>query len=142
MNYTFLPKTAFEHSRVSLWQSSCWHDILLTSDHAKEVFYFGNISSTFLLIEIRSIGLGMYGAFSLGVTQEQIGSDVVDFFSVLRRELRKKGVIFLQIEPLQGTFPDVPKLRSQVYREFLYPYTRVIDLTISEEAVQAQMHEK
>lgn len=84
----------------------------------------------------------MYGAFSLGTTPIQIRDDVVDFFRVLRAELRKKRVIFLQIEPLEGEFPVVPKLRENVYREFLYPYTRVIDLTVSEEAVQAQMHEK
>lgn len=84
----------------------------------------------------------MYGAFSLGTTPMQIREDVVDFFRALRSELRKKRVIFLQIEPLEGEFPSVPKLRENVYREFLYPYTRIIDLTVPEDAVQAQMHEK
>ena len=142
MKYDFIPKKDIPTQDLSFWQSPYWHDILEASSHVREVFYFGNVTSTFFLIEIRSIGLGQFGAFSIGTLPTQIGDDAVEFFRVLREELRKKKVIFFQIEPLDSEIPIVPKLRKQVYREFLYPYTRIIDLTVSMDDIQAQMHEK
>jgi hypothetical protein len=50
---------------LSFWQLPVWKNILLKSGQAKEAFYYGDIHSTFLLIEIRSIGLGFFGAFVL-----------------------------------------------------------------------------
>jgi len=142
MKYTYIDKKDIPRTKVSFWQSPYWHDILESSSHAREIFYFGNIDTTFLLIEIRSIGLGQFGAFSLGTLPDQIGKDIEEYFILLRQELRKKNVIFLQIEPLEGDLPALPQLRKEVYREFLYPHTRLIDLTMPKEEIEAQMHEK
>lgn len=84
----------------------------------------------------------MFGSFSLGATAAQIQVDFPEFLAELRLALRKKKVIFLQIEPLDIELPHIPKARARTYRQFLFPYTRLIDLMASEDAVQAQMHEK
>ncbi|MBC7503963.1 peptidoglycan bridge formation glycyltransferase FemA/FemB family protein [Candidatus Gracilibacteria bacterium] len=143
MQYRFISASDIENSHLSFWQSSIWADILTDSGQARETFYFGEAESTCLLIEIRSIGLGFFGAFAIGVSQTQIGSDWQEYITELLLILRERGVLFFQIEPIdQLNLSNLNGSREGVYKEFLIPYTRTIDLTQSEDQILAQMHEK
>ncbi len=140
MQYRIIPASEIASSDLSFWQSSTWAGILTQSGQAREVFYYGDLHSSYLLIEIRSIGLGLFGAFSLGISQYQIGSDWEDLIVGLQGELKRRDILFLQIEPIDTQF----KIQNtqKLYKKFLTPYTRVIDLSMSEDEILAQMHEK
>ena len=139
MWYGIISASQIQNSSVSFWQSTIWFQILTDSRQAKEVFYYGNIESSFFLVEIRSIGMWLYGAFVLGVSDSQIGLDWNSFLDNLQNFLKKKGIVFLQIEPINEC-----KLAGigKPYKNFLTPYTRIIPLTQTEEEILAQMHEK
>ena len=140
MQYRIIPASENESLDLSFWQSPTWADILKESGQAREVFYYGDIQSTYLLIEIRSVWLGFFGAFSLGVSQSQIGSDWGDFIVALQNELKSRNILFLQIEPIDV---EIKNNNSQkLYKNFLTPHTRVINLTPTEDEILAQMHEK
>jgi hypothetical protein len=90
MQYSFIPSSQINLENLSFWQSKTWSDILSNSGQVQEIFYYGNRESTVLLIEIRSIGLGFFGAFALGVSSIQIGHDWDEYIVDLRKILRKK----------------------------------------------------
>ena len=90
MQYHFISGAETEKLALSFWQSHIWSSILVESNQAKEVFYFGNLDSTFLLVEIRSIGFGFYGAFSLGILKNQTGEDWDIFLLELKKVLTEK----------------------------------------------------
>lgn len=140
MQYRIIPTSEIEGSDLSFWQSPTWTGILTDSLQAREVFYYGNIQSTYILVEIRSIGLGFAGAFSLGVSSSQIGSDWEEFIVALRIELQQRDILFLQIELIDREL--VSKNIEKPYKKFLTPHTRVLDLTLTEDEIFAQMHEK
>ena len=140
MQYRITPASEIMSSDLSFWQSSTWADILTESGQAREAFYFGNIWWTYLLIEIRSVWIGFFGAFSLGVSHSHIGSDWEDCMIALQKELKSRNILFLQIEPIDGEIQG--NNTQKPYKNFLTPHTRVLDLTIAEDAILAQMHEK
>ena len=140
MQYRIIPTSEIEGSTLSFWQSPTWTGILTDSLQAREVFYYGDIHSTYILIEIRSIGLGFAGAFSLGVSSSQIGYDWEEFIVALRIELQQRDILFLQIELIDREL--VSKNIEKPYKKFLTPHTRVLDLTLTEDEILAQMHEK
>ncbi len=140
MQYRIIPVSEIESSDPSFWQSPTWADILMESGQAREVFYYGDMQSTYLLVEIRSVWLGFFGAFSLGVSHYQIGSDWDSLILSLQKELKSRNLLFLQIEPIDV---EVKRNNTQkLYKKFLTPYTRVLDLTLTEDEILAQMHEK
>ncbi len=140
MQYRIIPASEIKNSSLSWWQSPSWADILIESGQAREVFYYGDIHSTYLLIEIRSVWLGFFGAFSLGVSQSQIVSDWEDCMIALQKELKSRNILFLQIEPINGKIQN--NCTQKPYKNFLTPHTRILDLTLSEDEILAQMHEK
>lgn len=140
MKYSPFTFSASKIPDVSFWQSDFWQKILISSGQATEVFYFGNKESTFFLVEIRSLGAGFFGAFVLGVKKDQIFSDFLEVLSALKKFLRKKGVIFLQIEPIERV--NFPESTAKITRKFLTPYTRVIDLNVDTDEILAKMHTK
>lgn len=143
MKYNFLRPHDIDFTGISFWQSDFWSNILLASGQAKEVFFYGNSSSSWALVEIRSLWLWQYGAFSLGIKEKQVWDDFSDLLSSLKKVLAEKWALFLQIEPIG----EIPDLRWQIpdsrfYKAFLTPHTRVLDLTLPEEDILKQMHEK
>lgn len=142
MKYTFLWENTGDDSNFSFWQSNEWRHILITSGQASYVQYFWNIHWTVLLVEIRSIGIGMKWAFVIGITHSQIKDDIEACIVALKKELSCRGVIFLQIEPLDESVGLIASNTSDKYRSFLTPYTRVIDLEQDESDILANMHEK
>jgi hypothetical protein len=140
MQYRIISASEIEGPDLSFWQSPTWADILITSKQAREVFYFGSIRSSYLLVEIRSIGLGLYGAFSLGVSSSQLGPDWDAMIADLQKYLKERNNIFFQIEPIDRELES--KNTQKPYKKFLTPHTRVLDLTLTEDEILAQMHEK
>lgn len=145
MQYSILESsTVSERTYFSFWQSWVWYDILLASGQAREVFYFWNLGQNILLIEIRSLGLGQYWAFSLWVSGFQIDNMSEEFMSELLSLLKNKGCIFYQIEPLDELKFNLSghHIKKKAYKNFLTPYTRLLDLSFSEGELLSQMHEK
>lgn len=140
MQYRIIWASEVPPGDLSWWQSPRWAEILMISGQAREVFYFGDISTSYILIEIRSIWLWLYGAFSLGVSSSQIGSDWDSMIAELQKYLKEKNILFLQIEPIGRELNS--KNRQKPYKKFLTPHTRVLDLTLTEGDILAQMHEK
>lgn len=158
MLYTLLAPESVDDSNLSFWQTHTWKQILEKSWQAHEVFYFWDTDTTFLLVEIRTLKLGMLGAFILGPNKLQIQSDFGACIDALQIELKKRWVVLLQVEPIEDTgmiaswlWVDKKKnlislliqgSGNRVYKEFLTPYNRVVDLAPSEDEVFAQMREK
>lgn len=158
MQYTILHPESIDDSGLSFWQSHTWKSILENSGHAREVFYFWHRDSTYLLVEIRTLKLGMLGAFVLGSNISQMKDDFQECILALKTELRKKSVVLLQIEPSEDSWkiesglwvdqnPNPLMLLwkgsgNRVYKEFLTPYNRVVDLVPAPDAIFAQMREK
>lgn len=124
----------------SLWQSLEWKCILLDSHHAKEAFYFWNINTSVVLVEIRKIGGNFLWAFALWVKHVQFSDDILWLLDALKSYLKKQRIAFLQIEPLEDI--PFPESTYSVYKKFLTPFTRVIDLEKTEEELFAEFHTK
>ncbi len=126
-----------QYSHTNFWQSDIWKGILLSSWQALrvEIFIHKNVQ---VFLEFRSIWLGQIGAFSLGV-DTSLADDA--FFREWWDIARQYGALFWQVEFSDNnhTFSTITK---PAYKKFLEPYTRVLDLTLSEDAILAQMHEK
>lgn len=127
-----------KYRNTSFWQSETWSTILLSSGQAIRVEEFEHHGET-ILIEFRTIGLGQIGAFSLG-----IASSICDdeFFALWEDIARQFGAIFWQIEYMEDLDEHKDIGHQDPYRHFIEPYTRVLDLTIDESSLLAQMHEK
>ncbi len=148
MKYSILePSEASKIYSFSFWQSYVWQKILIDSKQAQEVYYFWNLKSSILLVEIRSVWYGKFAAFSLGVTSSQLTNDTA-FFDELLRFLKEKGYLFFQLEPLDGNddiidrFPILQRKAPFPYKHFLTPHTRQLNLSLSEDELLQAMHEK
>jgi lipid II:glycine glycyltransferase (peptidoglycan interpeptide bridge formation enzyme) len=66
------------------------------------------------------------------------------FFRELFEILREKSVLFFQIEPLDDVkIPDTIRKNTRgVYKKFLTPHTRLIDLSSEKDILFKEMHEK
>lgn len=131
-------------SSSSFWQSNIWKNILLSSHQAEkvEIFSYDNQS---ILIEFRSVWLGMIGAFSLGIDHTTYSPI---FFEKAGEFAKKHGAIFWKREDYfdkktvfhsseeKIIYPQSP------YKHFLEPYTHVIDLEKDESTILSYMHEK
>ena len=158
MLYDFIDPKVVDDTALSFWQSHTWKRILEQSHQANEVFYYGNLEGTYLLIEIRKLKFWMLWAFVLGAKKIQIREDFHEFIRNLKVILKKKWIVLFQIEPLEdsgmiGSWLGTDKKKNpimlllkwsgnRVYKEFLTPYNRMIDLSPSEDDVFAQMREK
>ncbi len=142
MKYDIVPSSEVQQSTLSFWQSSIWSEIIILSWQARESFYFGNKDTTCLHIEIRSIGLGFFGAFSLGISAIQVAPDWDICIDHLQTLLQGRGILFLQIEPIDDIWIPSSSQKNRIYKKFLTPHTRILDLTKTEDEILAQMHEK
>lgn len=130
----FWKKITFSPS--SFWQSNLWNDILLTSRQCIKTQWITLSESRKLLIEIRTVWIGLKWAFIIGYSGDIYQKDI----EYISHYIWSDGCIFLQIECLSGSIAS--DRGQRVYRHFLEPYTRAIDLTVSEGEILSQMHEK
>lgn len=123
---------------LSFWQSPTWQEILLESGQAEDVFYFWNDLS-FLLVEIRKVGKHK-AAFSLWVQANQLSfQEKNEFLRSLKEYLGVFECLFYHLE----TWDESLFFKTRYsYRSFLMPYTRLLDVSIPEEEILANMHEK
>lgn len=138
MNYSIFEPNA---NSLSFWQSGIWRNILISSWQAKEVFYYWKEDESWMLIEIREVWFWFYSAFSLGVSSAQFVWNPKQYFSELVSFLKEKGVLFLQIEPID-ILPFKWEKYFTPYKYFLTPYTRVLNLTKTPDILLSEMHEK
>ncbi len=144
MQYSIIPYSEISWLSLSFWQSPIWSRIITESWQAKDSFYYGNIDSTFLSIEIRSTWLGFYWAFAIGISCSQVSTDWDEYIENLQIFLRQKWVLFFQIEPVEELWvmSDLWSATQKPYKKFITPFTRIIDLSPSEDEILSQMHEK
>ncbi len=146
MKYGIISSLEVNWFGLSFWQTQIWSKITTESWQVKESFYYGNKNSIFLCIEIRSIGLWFFGAFALWVTAQQITEDWDNYIVHLSNFLKKKWIIFIQIEPLGEIgchiYHSSWLVGKYPYKKFLTPYTRTINLLWRDEEILEQMHEK
>jgi hypothetical protein len=133
--------------RVPLWQTIKWAEFLLSANQIEECIFIGmhevdDILSGYALVQIRSIGLGNSGAFVVG------GPNFLNTLSPQARELllseidrilTTRWVVFVQYEPIQdlGFTSGIP-----TWKNFVEPYTLMLDLTLPEDEILAQMKQK
>lgn len=118
----------------TFWQSDIWKEILILSRQADDVIEFHGIAGR-ILIEVRSVGMGMYAGFSLGVDPVSISlSDRAEIMQILRQ----RHLLYWQIEYI-GVKDSIT---LTPYKHFIEPYTRILDLTKSEEDLFSDMSEK
>lgn len=134
----FLMNHVKKYRNTSFWQSETWRNILISSGQAIRVETFIYDEET-ICIEFRTIGLGQIGAFSLGV-DPSLCSEA--FFSLWKNIARQYGTLFWQIEYIGDAQISSDIQIEEPYRQFIEPYTRVLDLTLDSDALYAQMHEK
>lgn len=124
--------------KVSFWQSEIWGNILIHSWQAIAIQWIKHGDDT-ILIEFRNIWLGMIWAFSTGIDMRHIDEkDLRPWKSIAK----KYWAIFWQREYLSNGNSLREIWWSKPYRHFLEPYTRILDLTLDESSLLAQMHEK
>lgn len=126
-------------SSPSFWQSNLWEAILHDSGQTRdiEVISYGQYG---IMVEYRNIGLWFEWAFSLGVDMSQYPEE---FIERVRSELALKWVILWQVEEYHPAGVDPKTTTYTTYgRNFIEPWTRVLDLTKSEEQLMTEMHEK
>ena len=121
----------------SFWQSEIWANILVKSWQVEGIEWISSPEAS-ILIEYRRIWIGMIGAFSLGLRDYQITESLL---KVAERRAKDGGAIFWQREYDIGQKGE-PKNSKKPYRHFLEPYTRIIDLMLSEDDILRGMHEK
>ena len=121
----------------SFWQSETWENILISSKQVEKVEWV-ECGNNCLLIEYRRIGIGMIGAFSLGIRNHQANQDMI---LKARWKAREYWAIFWQWEYDIGQH-GLWKYSEKMYRHFLEPFTRIIDLTQTRDDILRRMHEK
>lgn len=140
MDYQKINPSEVKNYNFSFWQSVEWLHILQDSSQAQEVFYFGNLESTIFLVEIRSVWLNFSAAFILWLQKSQLKGDYEKCLSTLKDFLIERGIIFLQIEPL-----DEVKFWGKTLtplKKFITPFTRTISLEQTIEEILENMHQK
>lgn len=131
----------------SLWQTFGWQSMLCESNQISSSYFYGMGDwdiVAYACIEIRSLWLWFEGAFIVGgpYLSESLSDNEKDtFFHSMKDILQKQlpGILFLQYESLQE---GIYYFKKQVYKAFIEPYTRCIDLTQDEDDILNQMHEK
>ncbi len=102
-----------------------------------------------LLIEKRSIWLGKYWLFILGVEMMKWWNDEMNLMEKLIDLCKKEDCVFVQVETINEF--QINKLtnykledlfKSWYYKKFITPYTAVIDLSKSEEEILSDMKPK
>lgn len=121
---------------MSFWQTQSWKNLLLKSNQASEVFEIDGI-----FVEKRSIWLGKYWLFVLGLDKE--------FSLELEQKLvllcKQKNCLFIQVEDLDYENLLENKyefFKSGYYKKFITPYTAVIDLSKNIDEILALMKPK
>ena len=93
-----------------------------------------------MLIEIRSIGIGLSAAFSLGVDMSLYSGNFIEKGMAF---LERRDVIFWQIEEYYPRGRTPQRVTLHTYgKHFLEPWTRVIDISVAEDTLMENMHEK
>lgn len=123
---------------TSFWQSSLWQAILRDSHQAEdtEVFRAGSYA---IVIEYRRVGMGMIGAFSLGI---EMGKYSLEFIHLAQKHVGERA-IFWQLEEYLPQW-DIPEwVHMKTYgRNFIEPWTRIIDLSETDEKILENLSQK
>ncbi|NVP17754.1 peptidoglycan bridge formation glycyltransferase FemA/FemB family protein [Candidatus Gracilibacteria bacterium] len=120
---------------MSIWQTKSWQEMLLKSKQIEKIIEVDNV-----FIEKRSIGLGQFGLFVLGVNN--INSD---FLEKVKSLCKIEKSLFIQFETLNYANDLSIKLEgvaNNYYKKFITPYTAIIDLNLREDEILSMMKPK
>jgi len=134
---------------MSIWQTKSWQQMLKKSGQVSDYFEvplsksFPQGEKDFLFVEKRSIWLGEYGLFVLGLRQPPnplIRGNLIEL-------AKKENALFIQIETINYDSVKAPSVLGEgwdedYYKKFITPYTAIIDLTKTEEEILANMKPK
>ncbi|MDD3302608.1 MAG: peptidoglycan bridge formation glycyltransferase FemA/FemB family protein [Candidatus Gracilibacteria bacterium] len=123
---------------MTFWQQKSWGDMLVKSKQADKIIHLNS-----LLIEKRSIGLGKYGLFILGIDNLGI---IQDKEKEILNLCKKEKAVFIQIETFNINKEEnkikFKKLKNGYYKKFITPYTTLIDLSKKEKQILDEMKPK
>ncbi len=128
-----------------IWQTPQWGKMLLSTKQAESVFTVG-----WMQIEKRSVWLGQFGLFIIWLDYETpwFQDNIEELGQYLVEECKKEKALFIQIEllnysgNLKNVFFDLTCFEFGHFKQFIYPYTALIDLTQTEEEILAWMKQK
>lgn len=120
---------------MTIWQTKNWKELLLKSNGAKD---FIQIDSIFF--EKRSIWMWEYWLFALWVDWDKKINE-----EKIKEVTKKENVLFTQIETFSlenHTSLNLENFSEWYYKKFITPYTAIIDLSLWEEEILANMKPK
>ncbi|MDD3145288.1 MAG: peptidoglycan bridge formation glycyltransferase FemA/FemB family protein [Candidatus Gracilibacteria bacterium] len=122
---------------MSIWQTKSWQEMLKNSNQIQNFFEFDGV-----FIEKRSIGLGQFGLFILGINEE-ILNEV--FLTKLKKLCKDENCLFVQFETIN--YEDkgisiIPDFKVGYYKKFITPYTAIIDLNLGLDDILSLMKPK
>lgn len=88
-------------------------------------------------VEKRKVALWEYGLFVIGL-EEEYGEDLIESLQELCRE---ENCLFLQVETIDYNW-EQSENQTKYYKKFIPPYTALIDLSMSEDEILANMKGK
>lgn len=123
---------------MSLWQTHAWQDMLLASWQIEKKLSI-NFMQREIFIEKRSLWLGQYGLFVIGLEAEVSKDCALE----LKKIAKQEKCLFAQIETLSYQFSSQnPPSWEKAYKKFIPPYTVALDLALSQDDLLAHMKAK
>ena len=121
---------------MNIWQTSQWQNMLKSAKQSVDFFQIDNI-----FLEKRSIGLGQFGLFVLGISAE----DIQKYSLQIQKLAKSEQVLFVQCETCSYTNDrqkEISSWKNEYYKKFISPYTALIDLKLSESEILEKMKPK
>ncbi len=123
----------------SIWQTQKWQEMLKKSNQVEKSIY---LKEENIFIEKRKINLWETALFILGLNPEKFSEEVE---KKLMEICRKENSLFLQIETFsykQNISLNSKNFKNTHFKNFITPFTAVIDLENSEEDILKNMKPK
>ncbi|MDD2907869.1 MAG: peptidoglycan bridge formation glycyltransferase FemA/FemB family protein [Candidatus Gracilibacteria bacterium] len=122
---------------MSIWQTKSWQEMLNKSNQTQKYFEFDGV-----FVEKRSIGLGQFGLFVLGVNKKTFNNEIL---VKLKKLAKDEKVVFLQVETLgynADFLLESIDIKKGYYKKFITPFTAIIDLSKSLDEILSLMKPK
>ncbi|MDD3793203.1 MAG: peptidoglycan bridge formation glycyltransferase FemA/FemB family protein [Candidatus Gracilibacteria bacterium] len=122
---------------MSIWQTKSWQEMLLKSKQIEKIIEIDNV-----FIEKRSIGLGQFGLFVLGVNKQNIDLTFLDKVKSLCKNEKSLFIQFETIDYHNNLSLNLLGFTNNYYKKFITPYTAIIDLSLGLDDILSLMKPK